>query len=475
MTFSERIFFEFKQMSHQHVFNCITILSLLLFLLSINSIWLASTDTFKPLAFVTQFFLIASVFISISYMAINNQKKQTANSQQSQKAQQILFNITTTVNMGRELKELLTLFCKKTYEELDAQNVSVWLITENDWLEYIAGSGIDPNIVSLPKRIKIEDELAQTLINNKIIHSNEHVTRIAEILQCDVKDDDRSYYLPLHLQKNNHEFTLGVIRIKLEEKPLSNQHDLTDLFSTLAVQLCNAIEKAKQDQESRRMIIMQERSLIANELHDSLAQTLASLRFQVRVLDETLQPTAEFQSIRGIEQVENSLDEAYSDLRELIAHCRTPIDKQGLMHAVGKLISRLRKESNMRILLQKEWDDSDLPPNLEMHIFRIVQEAMNNIRKHSNANNVRLMFRCDSHGNHHILIENDGQGFEMPKASDHPGKHVGLSIMQERANYLGGDLRIESELDEGTRIELYFTYSSETKHDPLQRLSEISS
>lgn len=82
------------------------------------------------------------------------------------------------------------------------------------------------------------------------------------------------------------------------------------------------------------MIIMQERSLIANELHDSLAQTLASLRFQVRVLDETLQPTSEFQSIRGIEQVENSLDEAYSDLRELIAHCRTPIDKQGLIPAV---------------------------------------------------------------------------------------------------------------------------------------------
>jgi len=309
------------------------------------------------------------------------------------------------------------------------------------------------------------------LINNNIIHDNQHVTRLAEILQCDVSDDDRSYYLPLH----NQSLTLGVIRIKLNQRPLGSQDDLFELFSTLATQLSNSIEKAKQDQESRRMIIMQERSLIANELHDSLAQTLASLRFQVRVLDETLQPTSEFQSIRGIEQVENSLDEAYSDLRELIAHCRTPIDKQGLMLAVEKLVSRTRKDSGMHILLQREWDNSDLPANLEMHIFRIVQEAINNIRKHSNANNVRLMFRCDENGNHHILIENDGQGFEAPNISDHPGKHVGLSIMQERANYLGGDLRIESEPDEGTRIELYFTYSSETKNDPLQRLSEISS
>jgi len=462
---------EFKQMSGRHLFNCISALFALLFLLVLSSLWLASANDSKPFALVVQIVLIVLVFVSISYIALTNQQKQTSSSLQQQKTQQVLYNITTTVNAGRELKELLTIFCKKTYEELQAQNVSVWLITENNWLEYIAGTGIDPNVVSQPRRVKITEELEGTLVNNQFIHSNEYVTRLAEILQCDIKEDDRSYYMPLHFQNR----TLGLIRIKLSEKTRSNQQDLHILFTTLADLLSSAIEKAKQDQESRRMIIMQERSLIANELHDSLAQTLASLRFQVRVLDETLQPTSEFQSIRGIEQVENSLDEAYSDLRELIAHCRTPINKQGLISAVEKLISRLRKDSGMHILLQKEWEHSDLPPNLEMHIFRIVQEAMNNIRKHSNAHNVRLMFRCDENGNHHILIENDGQGFETPTVSDHPGKHVGLSIMQERANYLGGDLRIESEPDEGTRIELYFTYSSETKNDPLQRLSEISS
>ncbi len=471
MSFSERIYTEVKQMSNQHLFTCITTLFFLLLALVLSSLWLATTETNKTLALFIQILLIFFAFVSISFLALTNQRKQASNSQQQHQAQQILFNITTTVNSGRELKELLNLFCKKTYEELHAHNVSVWLITENNWLEYITGSGIDPNIVSQQKRIKITDELKDTLINNSIIHDNKHVTRLAEILQCDVSDDDRSFYLPLH----HHNRTLGVIRIKLSQTPLSNQNDLYDLFSTLAAQLCNAIEKAKQDQESRRMIIMQERSLIANELHDSLAQTLASLRFQVRVLDETLQPTAEFQSIRGIEQVENSLDEAYSDLRELIAHCRTPIDKQGLIEAVQKLISRMRKDSGIHILLQKEWEHSDLPPNLEMHIFRIVQEAMNNIRKHSNAQHVRLMFRCDEKGNHHILIENDGHGFETPKESDHPGKHVGISIMRERANYLGGELRVESEPDEGTRIELYFTYSSDTDHDPLQRLSEINS
>ncbi len=458
-------------MSTRHLFNCISALFILLFILILSSLWLADAGDNKPLALFIHITLITIIFASISLIAISNQRQQTHNNLEQQKTQEILYNITSTVNTGRELKELLSLFCRQTNDELHAKNVSVWLITENDWLEYIAGSGIDPIVVSQPRRVKITHELRDVLVNNQIIHDNEHVTRLAEILQCDVSDDVHSYYLPLHIKNR----TLGVIRIKLDKSPLKSENDLYELFKALSQQLCSSIEKAKQDQESRRIIIMQERSLIANELHDSLAQTLASLRFQVRVLDETLQPTSEFQSIRGIEQVENSLDEAYSDLRELIAHCRTPIDKQGLIPAVEKLISRLKKDSGMHILLQKEWDHSDLPPNLEMHIFRIVQEAMNNIRKHSQANNVRLMFRCDEDGNHQILIENDGKGFETPNVSDHPGKHVGLSIMRERANYLGGDLRIESEPDEGTRIELYFTYSSETKHDPLQRLSEIIS
>ena len=67
-----------------------------------------------------------------------------------------------------------------------------------------------------------------------------------------------------------------------------------------------------------------------------------------------------------------------------------------------------------------------------------------------------------------------GIGFETPKSSDHPGKHLGLTIMQERAAHLGGHLRIESDPEEGTRIELQFNYNNESHNDPLQRLTGIA-
>jgi two-component system, NarL family, nitrate/nitrite sensor histidine kinase NarX len=454
----------------KRMISCVSTLFMVLIALGGSSFWVIHTEDNQTLAITIHFIFLIGAFFLVAYTASKNQKLRNEQTTQKSLAQNILYDITTNINACRDLKELLNIFCHSIHKDLQAKNVSIWLITEHNWLEYITSEGIDAKVFSETKRIRLTQELAKTLVDNKIIHSNEHVMQLAEILLCDISGENKAYYIPLHYQKR----TVGLIRIKITNNPFENIKDLEELLITLGKHLTIAIEKARADQEAKRMLIMQERNLIANELHDSLAQTLASLRFQVRVLDETLQPMSEFKSIRGIEQVENSLDEAYSDLRELIAHCRTPINKQGLIPAVEKLASRLRKESGTHVLLQEEWQYSDLPPNLEMHIFRIIQEAINNIRKHSQANNVRIMFRCDEEGHHHVLIENDGIGFETPKSSDHPGKHLGLTIMQERAAHLNAELRIESEIDEGTRVELEFTYNNESDDDPLQRLSGIS-
>ncbi len=457
------------QQTSKRLTACLLVLSGLLLALGFSSYWLLHADQNQALAITVHSLLLLSTFFLIAWISLRNQTSMEQQYQEKNHAHNILYDVAASINTCRDLKELLNRFCDAMYLALDTNNVSIWLITENNWLEYIASTGIHPDVIETRKKVPLTPPLIETLLHNKILHNNEQVRQLAEVLLCNVKEDHKSYYIPLQYQDR----TLGVIRIKVNTLPYRNHLDFEELLTALAKHLSLAIEKARIDQESRRTIIMQERSLIANELHDSLAQTLASLRFQVRVLDETLQPISEFKSIRGIEQVENSLDEAYADLRELIAHCRTPINTQGLMQAVEKMISRFRKETGIHVLLQKEWD-TDLPPNVEMHIFRIVQEAMNNIRKHSTAHNVRLMFRSDNTGKHNVLVENDGVGFESPHPSDHPGKHLGLTIMQERAAHIGGTLRIESDPEEGTRIELHFKYSSESLYNPLQHLAVIS-
>jgi two-component system nitrate/nitrite sensor histidine kinase NarX len=89
-----------------------------------------------------------------------------------------------------------------------------------------------------------------------------------------------------------------------------------------------------------------------------------------------------------------------------------------------------------------------------MQALRIVQESLANIRKHAKAHTIRVLLRCRGPGQYLILVEDDGVGFEGAAPKGNPGEHIGLSIMEERARRVGGELSIESEPGEGTRVEL---------------------
>ena len=107
-------------------------------------------------------------------------------------------------------------------------------------------------------------------------------------------------------------------------------------------------------------------------------------------------------------------------------------------------------------------------------MLRIAQECLANIRKHAAAQTVRILLSCRHPGQYRLLVEDDGQGFASPERDGHPGEHIGLSIMQERAQRLGGALRIESEPGEGTRIELTFHHEADELGTPLPRVEQAS-
>jgi two-component system nitrate/nitrite sensor histidine kinase NarX len=206
---------------------------------------------------------------------------------------------------------------------------------------------------------------------------------------------------------------------------------------------------------------LEERVQLANELHDSLAQTLAGLKFQVRVLDDTLRQDNELAIWHEMERIEHSLDEANIELRELIADFRAPVTAHGLVPALRKLLSRFRKESGTETVLQNQSGELVLDGEAEVQILRIVREALNNARKHSQANMVRVLLSQGPHGLLRVMIEDDGAGIS-PQVDDGAGdQHFGLAIMRERAASIGGNLHIESEPGEGTRVVLEWAPQAE--------------
>ena len=136
-----------------------------------------------------------------------------------------------------------------------------------------------------------------------------------------------------------------------------------------------------------------------------------------------------------------------------------PLDRRGLVPALEQLTEQLARETGMHVFFQKDCRAPSLSATVEMQLLRIVQEALTNIRKHSKAKTVRVLLNCRPGGAYMLLVEDDGVGFDFPRRTGNPGEHIGLSIMEERARRLGGQLRIESERGEGTRVEVAYNHA----------------
>ena len=208
-------------------------------------------------------------------------------------------------------------------------------------------------------------------------------------------------------------------------------------------------QQSRLARHSDRLLRFEDRSAIANELHDSLAQSLASLKMQVRVLDDTLRQDNEVAIWKEMENIQAGLDEANIELRELITYFRLPVDGNGVVSAIEKAVSRFRLTSSIEAVLQNHWPAVNLPVEYERQVLRIVQEGLANVRKHSGADMVRILLN-QAHDARRVLIEDDGIGMSL--TSGEIDNHFGLSIMQERAGSIGATLQLESEPGDGTRI-----------------------
>ncbi len=200
---------------------------------------------------------------------------------------------------------------------------------------------------------------------------------------------------------------------------------------------------------------MQERTRISHELHDSLAQTIASLRIQIRVIDETFHSDDEKSIWHQMERIEYTIDQANTQLRELIAHFRAPMDEQGLIPSIEETIRRNQEDANIPIYFQNEWPEQEFSAEVELNVLRIVQECLANIRKHSQAESVRVLL-THRDGYNNLLIEDDGIGFDESEVVSEGGRHLGLNILRDRSKEIGAEIDIESEPGDGTRIHLQF-------------------
>ena len=221
---------------------------------------------------------------------------------------------------------------------------------------------------------------------------------------------------------------------------------LTELFSA-------SLSLNQLGQNQARIALMEERAVIARELHDSLAQALSYHKIQVTRLRKQVAANFSKEDINlTLTDVQEGLNSAYRQLRELLVTFRIKLEEPGLYAAIDATVQEFSGHSGVDIQLDYALEHCPLTPNEEIHCMQIIREALSNVIKHAQAQLCKLTLHQDDDGYIHISIDDDGIGINTEQS---PTGHYGLSILTERAQSLLGKLNI-SRLQPGTRIHMQF-------------------
>ena len=365
----------------------------------------------------------------------------------------ILYEVASSINVSRDIKELFQKSIDSLCENLHARAGVIRQIMPNNKLEVVALYGD----INKPFLDNVNNLLPFPASSGQSSYSPRKLSSLI-ILDPDKASDDETF-LVVSVPMLYRDTPSGVVNLFFPQSQSTDLDNYNELLLSIGQHLGTAVEKFRLDEDESRLLVMQERTRLSHELHDSLAQTMASLRIQVRILDEIFHSNDEPAIWDQMDRVEYTIEQANNQLRELIAHFQIPMNKRGLLSSIREAIQQLREDTDTQVFLQNEWTSQELPENMELQILRIVQECLANIRKHSQARSVRVLLRAFRiGGEHHILIEDDGIGFDESKIKSAGGEHLGLGILRDRASQINGDITIDSEPDDGTRVSLRFIY-----------------
>ena len=226
--------------------------------------------------------------------------------------------------------------------------------------------------------------------------------------------------------------------------------DETELLDALASHLASALEGLRAAALEREAAVGEERALLARELHDSIAQSLAFLKIQAQLLRSAVQKHQPEQVQSTLDELDAGLKESINDVRELLVHFRTRTNTDDIEAALQETLQKFQHQTGLPTRLQLDGEGLPLPADVQVQVLHVVQEALSNVRKHAGASHVSLDVHKGSQWR--FVVRDNGSGFDT--AQRHGETHVGTKIMRERAERIGATVLIESLPGQGTTVTL---------------------
>ncbi len=365
-------------------------------------------------------------------------------------ALRVLSEVTATLASEYDIEALLNRFLNMMVRLSGASAGVVRVLTsDGQHLKLAASLGLPPELVEKERLVDIDCGICGVALRNDEIKQTRDLRPCVARTGQPFFGECRSMVV-VPLEHNGR--MLGAYNLYLtEDRPIPEEVSL--LFRSISEHLAMAVENTRLMRENLRMTLMSERQMMANEVHDSLAQTMAYMKMRIELLREALLQYESGKALKYSGDIQQALDEAYASLRELLTQFRNRMDPLGLEHALKEHAVAYFDRTGVRLEFENRIPDLNLTVDQEVQVFHIVQEALSNVARHSGARQARLTLDVVD-GQYAFTVEDDGRGVFVMGAQPDLRHHFGISIMSERAQRLGGNIEIANRPQGGARLRL---------------------
>jgi len=229
--------------------------------------------------------------------------------------------------------------------------------------------------------------------------------------------------------------------------------DEVNLLEAVGRHMAVAIENRRLATRETDMAVSEERNLLAQELHDSIAQSLAFLNIQAQMLQSSLNAGKTSNAQEELARMREGIQESYDNVRELLVHFRIRVEHADLEAAVRSALDKFESQTGIQTRFEKTGSGEITEASSILQILHIVQEALSNVRKHAHASAVEAQMYCEGK-DLRIRLRDNGQGFSPDGVVEEGGAHVGIGIMRARASRIGARFELEAHAGQGTCVTL---------------------
>lgn len=375
----------------------------------------------------------------------------------------VLSEVTSSLASDSDIEELLGRFLATMIRLAGAQAGAVRVLTSDGaHLRLIASLGLPDDFLLREHLMPLGCGTCGTAMRENRISFTIEMHDCAERTGLSFFDDKCQAMVVVPLQYRGK--LLGAYNLFLDQ-PFELPEEVALLFRSIGEHLGMALENVRLKRENLRITLMNERQMMANEVHDSLAQTLAYMKLRLALLQDALIEADTERAGKYAGDVSQALDDAYTGLRQLLTQFRNRMDPLGLLHALAELAENFPERSGIALDYINSISDLHLGVDQEAQVFFIVQEALANVVRHSGASRARLVLE-KANGLYLVTVEDNGKGGQgffvvanpLGSFAEHPHlrDHLGLAIMRERAQTLGGRVDVANLPEGGVRLRLSF-------------------